>query len=116
MAKAHDTSITTIDDAPAAPVPVAATILHVNNDGEFLSGERVELVVNQGEGENGREPVYVGLNGTGYQIPRGIPVNVPVEVLQILDNAVQTVYESTGSTTTPREVKRFSYNTRQARA
>jgi hypothetical protein len=116
MAKNQDSSITTIDDAPPATVPVAATTLAVNNDRGVLSGERIELTINQTDGENGREPVFVGLDGIGYQIPRGVPVNVPVELLEILDNAVQTVYESTGTVARPREVKRYSYNTRAVKA
>jgi hypothetical protein len=114
MAKAQDTTITTIDEAPKFIEPVVATELQANNDGDVLSGQRVELTINQGEGDAGREPVFVGLNGTGYQIPRDIPVNVPVELLHILDNAVQVIYEANGATSRGRLVKRFSYNTRAA--
>lgn len=112
MAKANDTSITTIDDAPKHIEPVAVSQLKANNDGDVLSGERVELTINQGEGDQGREPVFIGLNGTGYQVPRDTPVEVPVELLHILENAVQTVYEANGNTTRARQVKRFSYNAR----
>jgi hypothetical protein len=112
MAKATDTSITTIDDAPKAEAPAPVSVLRASDLGADLSGKRVELTINQDSGENGREPVFVGLNGVGFQIPRGVPVNVPVELLEILDNAVQTVYESNGNTAQAREVKRYSYNTR----
>jgi hypothetical protein len=114
MAKATETSITTIDDAPKATEPVATVKLNGKADPE-LSGKRVELTIMQDSGENGREPVFVGLNGTGYQIPRGIPVNVPVEVLEVLNNATMTVYESSAGMTVPkgREVKRFAYNVNQ---
>lgn len=118
MAKAAtETSITTIDDAPKAVEQPAAKVLRGAADPD-LSGERVELTIHQDSGENGREPVFVGLNGTGYQIPRGIAVNVPVEVLEVLDNATMTVYESTAGVTVPkgRAVKRFAYNVRQQRA
>jgi hypothetical protein len=114
MAKAQDTSITTIDDAPKTIEPVAVAQLQVNNDGDVLSGERVELTIHQGEGDSGRDPVFIGLNGTGYQVPRDTPVEVPVELLQILENAVQIVYEANGNTSRARQVKRFSYNARPA--
>jgi hypothetical protein len=39
---------------------------------------------------------------------------VPVELLHILDNAVQVIYEANGATSRGRLVKRFSYNTRAA--
>lgn len=114
MAKATDTSITTIDDAPKNPEPTPVQVVRATDLSEDLSGKRVELTINQDSGENGREPVFVGLNGVGYQIPRGVPVNVPVELLEILDNAIQTVYESNGTTAHARDVKRYSYNTRAA--
>lgn len=116
MAKNSDTSITTIDDAPKHVEPPAAVVLHGADEGDRLSGKRVELTIHPGEGENGRDPVYVGLNGTGYQIPRGIPVSVPVELVEILENAKPIVYESMAGATRAREVNRFSFNTREQRA
>lgn len=115
MAKT-DTSITTIDDAQKAVEPPAAVALHVADQGDKLSGKRIELTVHQGEGDMGKQPLFVGLNGTGFNIPRGIPVSVPVEVIEILDNAMMTVYESVAGLTRGREVKRYSYNTRELRA
>jgi hypothetical protein len=112
MAKAQDTSITTIDDAPKAVESVAVAHLQANNDGDVLSGERAELTIHQGSGEDGREPVFIGLNGTGYQVPRDTPVNVPVELLHILNNAVQTVYEANGNGARARDVKRFAFTSR----
>jgi hypothetical protein len=114
MAKS-DTSITTIDDAPKAVVaPVAAVVLHGADEGDQLSGERVVLTIHPGEGENGRDPVFLGLNGTHYQVPRGVAVNVPAELIEILDNAKPLVYENSGGTAHVREVQRFGYNARAA--
>lgn len=36
----------------------------------------------------GDEPVFVGFNGVGYSVPRGINVEVPEPIVEILRNAV----------------------------
>lgn len=53
------------------------------------------------EEENQLNYVFVGVNGKGYQIPRGIDVEVPEEVIEVLKNAqatrlVQTTNPVTG--------------------
>jgi hypothetical protein len=112
MAKANESSVTTIDDAPKHVDIPAAVVLRGSDEGDNLSGERVELTIHPGEGENGRDPVFIGLNGTGYQIPRGIPVNVPAELVGILNDAKPLIYEAAGAAVRAREVQRFSYNSR----
>lgn len=114
MAKANESTVTTIDDAPQHAEPQPATVLRGADEGDNLSGERIELTILPGEGENGRDPVFIGLNGTGYQIPRGLAVNVPAELLEILNNAKPMVYESSGGTARAREVQRYSYHSRPA--
>lgn len=111
---AKDSTITTLDDAPKNVEPPAAVVTAAVKHDEALSGEMVELEIHQGEGEIGKQAVFVGLNGNGYQIPRGIKSIVPIELVHILDNARQTVYESGSGATSGvgREVNRFSYNTR----
>lgn len=113
MAKANESTVTTIDDPQKQVEPPATVVLRGADEGDQLSGERVELTIHPGEGENGRDAVFVGLNGTGYQIPRGVPVNVPAELVEILDNAKPIVHEGTGGNVRSREVQRFSYNARQ---
>lgn len=115
MASKSDTSITTLDDAPKAAVAApVAVVLSGADEGDQLSGTRVVLTIHPGEGENGRDPVFVGLNGTHYQVPRGVPVNVPSELIEILDNAKPMVYENNGGTAHVREVQRFGYSARAA--
>lgn len=111
MAKS-DTSITTIDDAPAIADSTAADTLKMIGGVAGLSGQVLEVEIHQGEGEGGKERVFVGLNGHGYKIPRSIKVIVPVEVIEILENAMMTVYESVAGITRGREVRRYSFNTR----
>jgi hypothetical protein len=38
---------------------------------------------------NGDEPVFVGVQGVGYMIPRGINLKVPESVVEVLRNAIQ---------------------------
>lgn len=40
-----------------------------------------------------KQPVYVGLNGRGYAIPRGVKLQVPPGVEKILAEAVRTDFE-----------------------
>lgn len=38
-------------------------------------------------------PEFVGVNGVGYTIPRGVKVDVPAEVVHVLQNAIETVID-----------------------
>lgn len=112
-------SISTIDDEPDSerdtPAPSSARTIAVADHGDQMTGEKVELTLFQSEGDNGSQPVFIGLNGHGTLIPRGVRVKIPVEVVDILDNAVQTLYTNVNNVMVPREVKRYAYtlHTRQ---
>jgi hypothetical protein len=109
----NDSSITTLDDNDTPDEPRESSKpekIRVPDNGKSLCGERVELIVHAGEGEVGRQAVFLGINGHGLNIPRSIAVDVPIEVIEILDNATMTVYEQIDNKTYEREVKRFSYN------
>jgi hypothetical protein len=55
--------------------------------------------------------VFVSLNGYAYQIPRGIPVEVPDEVVQILKNAKQELMSfGKGGEIITRETQRFPFS------
>ena len=54
--------------------------------------------------------VFVSLNGYAYQIPRGVPCSVPVEVIEILQNAKQTTYTQTPTGVVERTVQRFPFS------
>jgi hypothetical protein len=46
------------------------------------------------DGTKGAEKaIFVGLNGVGYRIKRGVDVQVPREVMLVLQESVKTVYE-----------------------
>jgi len=114
-----DSTITSIDD-PAADaaaqtaatattatkgakgVKAAATKQAAGANEAGLTGERVTITIHSGEGSAGREDVPVFVNGFGFQIKRGKPVEVPVEVVEVLKNAVTTQYENGEAIDVPR--------------
>ncbi|MGC9239763.1 MAG: hypothetical protein ACP5D5_08890 [Acidithiobacillus sp.] len=57
-------------------------------------GKRVRILISEGS-EQDLPYVFVGVNGQSYQISRGEEVDVPVEVLEVLDNAVTVTYVKT---------------------
>jgi hypothetical protein len=105
------TQISTLDDmtdeALAAPAPT--TIVGSSHD-DALSGEKVNIIIHEQDGDAGQEAVFVGVNGVGYQIPRGKVVAVPVEVLHVLDNSVQKIFQSLpNGETQERSLRRFNH-------
>lgn len=109
--KNQNTQISTLDDAPEAQFeePVAHIVTGTTHDAE-LSGEKVNIIIHEQEGDTGREAVFVSVNGVAYQIPRGIVCAVPVEVLHVLDNSVQKIYESLpNGETRERTLRRFNH-------
>jgi hypothetical protein len=109
--KNENTQISTLDDAPYADqsAPVAHVVTGSTHD-DALSGDKVNIVIHEQEGDAGREAVFVSVNGVGYQIPRGIVCAVPVEVLHVLDNSVQKIFESLpNGETRERALRRFNH-------
>lgn len=98
-----DSQIADIDDLPqagatesgaAAPAKAAAkgkTVKGANHDVE-LSGAKKTITIHTSDAEGGHDAVFLSINGFGYQIPRGTPVEVPVEVVHVLENAKVTSY------------------------
>jgi len=74
--------------------------------------KRVKVRIHNQEGVvGGTADVFVGVNGRGYQIKREEDVELPVEVLHALDNAVMTVVErGDDGNEIQREIKRFAYS------
>lgn len=50
------------------------------------------------EDEQDQQPVFVGINGKNYWIRRGEPVQVPPEVITVLSDAQQVVWNSKDGT------------------
>ncbi|ATQ79227.1 hypothetical protein CR152_32140 (plasmid) [Massilia violaceinigra] len=116
MAAKETSSVTTIDDEPK-PVEIKKGIdIAVVDHGDNLSGEKVQVTIANGVGELGRQSVFLSLNGHGFNVPRGVPCVVPVEVSAILENATMTEYEAGAhGATIEREVQRFSYTIKHLR-
>lgn len=115
---ATNSQIVTLDDEPTASVPMAeqqvATVKMTgsNNGGiEYLSGKKAIVTFFEQEGDLGKDGIFAGLNGVGYNIPRGVPVELPVEVLDAcLASAINRNIETTqGGTQRERDVMRFAY-------
>ena len=79
--------------APVQPQAAAKVAAKVKSNGHdvALSGKRASITIHQSEGIGGEDAVVVGLNGFMYQIPRGTPQDVPLEVLMILENAITSI-------------------------
>lgn len=67
--------------------------------------ERITIIIN--ESDTDKQPVQVGLNGRSFVMQRGKPVSVPKGVIEILNHAVKTVWNSDMSGYT--DVKRYPY-------
>ncbi len=59
--------------------------------GSLRNSEYATINVAKSAEKDGGAPFFVGVQGRGYMIPRGIDVDVPVPVLGVLENAVLDV-------------------------
>lgn len=73
-----------------APPPVVVT----SDDPHDLlrQAPKVTIKVHKTGRQDESADVFVGVNGIGFQIQRGVEVTVPEPVLKVLEDAVQTVY------------------------
>lgn len=115
MAKSTSTSIDDdLDSAVEAMSAAPVTVVGKNSD-PSLSGDFLTIKIHATRDEAEKGPVFVSLNGYAYQIPRGVNVSVPVEVVEILDNAVMTTYPTEGGIVTGSvDVPRHGYQTIRA--
>lgn len=51
----------------------------------------VRINVSKSDKPGGDEPVFVGVQGVGYTIPRGVDIDVPSPVVEVLKNAMQDI-------------------------
>ena len=119
---ASDTKIDSLDDEltseaeQASSTPVAAVHeVGINVNGQSLddqmSGERKKILLHASDSDGGSDAIPVSINGYTYQIPRGVICNVPVEVVEVLQNAVQTLYiGGANGSNVERKVPRFAFN------
>lgn len=63
----------------------------VEGKGHVRKGKRCVINIAKQDKPAGSDPVFVGVQGVGYTIPRGINVEVPVAVEHVLKNAITDV-------------------------
>ena len=66
--------------------PVAA--IQTKQDKHRKVKETILINIPKSEKSGGNEPVFVGVQGTGYLIPRGIDVEVSPSIVEVLKNAI----------------------------
>lgn len=67
--------------------------------------DRITIIV--AESRDTKQPAVVGVNGRNYVMQRGKPVSVPKAVVDILNNAVQRVWDDKMASYT--DVPRYPY-------
>lgn len=104
------------------PMPYKVETVRVNDISNKNAGERTRryfaLRIETNDGPGGKEPVSVSVNGRGIYIPRGVPVAVAEEYVEVLQNAVQLSYpenkdvgpHDSGGLKNPTEVPRYPFS------
>lgn len=69
-------------------VPFAKLIVKRQAD---RKGEWMTINIAKQDRAGGNEPVFVGVQGVGYLIPRGMDISVPKKVVHVLENAEQDI-------------------------
>lgn len=97
----NDTQVSSIDDTPVATTAQAPKSNSAKRapkvDGHdiALSGKKKTITIHVSDAEGGQDAVPIGLNGYMYQVPRGVPVEVPEELVKILENAKTSTFHPT---------------------
>ncbi len=103
-------------DVPAEVLGPQVTGQGVQNVVGLLTKERFRVIIEEGRDANDSPEVFLSVNGRGYQIKRGYPVDIPPELIEVLDHAVidkhiPVIDENSGVTTGSiiRQARRFPY-------
>ena len=97
--------ISTIDDAPEVVTKAPKS----RAKAEAAATGRRTITIHATGDEEGQNAVSVGVNGVVYQIPRGLPCDVPDEVIGVLENAKTSVYKIVNGESVEHLIPRFSY-------
>lgn len=68
---------------------IEAPVSEVGTSAKDKKQPRVKINIAKQDKPGGGDPVFVGVQGVGYTIPRGINVDVPAPVVEVLKNAKQ---------------------------
>ena len=114
---ATNSQIVTLDDEPSTAAPqseqqlATVKVTGSSHAQDYLSGRKAVVTFFEQEGDLGKDGVFAQLNGIAYNIPRGVPVELHVEVLDAcLASAVNRNIETLqGGGQRERDVMRFAY-------
>lgn len=94
---------TTDPRAGTANVSVAAR--------QLRQQEKVTIRIPSTEGVDGKNPVFVGVNGVSFLIQRDMDTKVPISIVHALNDAQQTRYtQEKDGTMTPRKVHTYPFS------
>lgn len=90
--------------SPASPPPASPL-------DELRAAPKVTIRIHKTGVKGEPRDVYVGVNGVGYQIQRGVDVAVPEPVAKVLETAIQTVYDydEDAQALIPREAQAYPF-------
>ena len=114
---ATKSTVSTIGDKPqdAEVDAVAAPVVKGANFDSQMSGNYEIVTIQSTNDDGGGDAVFVSLNGYAYQIPRDKPYRLPSEVVQVLRDAVTTVYApGSNGVAVAKDRPRYSFSTRAA--
>ena len=102
----------TTDSTAAIPATESpANVVSGSQHDDQLCGKKVRIEIHETEAQDGKDDVFVQINGYAYSIKRGVEVVIPVEVLHVLENANMTVYGASNTAASAgRIVRRFPYS------
>ena len=99
--------ITSIDDAPE--IVTKSTKPRAKTEVAGQAPTRRTITIHASGDEEGQNAVPVGVNGVVYQIPRGVPCEVPDEVIGVLENAKTSIYKTVNGESVEHLIPRFAY-------
>jgi len=70
---------------------ISAPVARIDGKQGKKNGKYVTINIAKQDKKGGAEPAFVGVQGVGYTIPRGINVAVPASVVEVLKNAMQEI-------------------------
>ena len=106
---ATKSEITTLEDVKKETAVVQPAAQHSGLPG--ACGERAILTIHSNTGSDGMQDVDCGINGYGFQIRRDTPVNVPIELVTMLQRLTVTSYDGKG---VPSDRPRYAISTQPA--
>lgn len=80
-----------IDDSEDQETTQKVVTAKSKNHDDQLSGKKVRVTFFDQNEEEGDKPIFASLNGYAYQIPRGVPVDIPRELLEVFENSKTTL-------------------------